>query len=91
MKKSNVTSPSVKEFSDTKSIAEYLDISRMQIYRWNKIVPLPKWHRGYGSRCWEIGAWTKEDLILWLNKLRGINGLRMIYPIRKSLREKGLI
>jgi len=59
-----------KEFGTLQEIAEYLGISRMQLYRWGKINPLPKFYLGYGRRDWDIPPWTAKDVDLWMQKTR---------------------
>ena len=58
------------EYSDMKSIAGFFGVTRMQVYRWAKIISLPRWHWGYGSRRWEVEPWTEKDLIAWRDKIR---------------------
>lgn len=59
-----------KEFKTLQEIADYLGISRMQLYRWGKINPLPRFYLGYGRRDYDVDLWTPEDADKWMHKTR---------------------
>jgi len=61
-----------KLYSDMSSIAEFFNVTRMQIYRWSRIIPLPQWHWGYGIRRRKELAWTEQLLIDWRDKVRTV-------------------
>ncbi len=46
-------------------LAKHFRISRMQLYRWAKINPLPVFYTGWGR--WNRGedSWTTEDADKW--------------------------
>lgn len=54
-----------KLYASHEEIAEFLGISRMQLYRLAKIVPLPRFIHGYGSRRYEQKPWTEADILGW--------------------------
>lgn len=53
-------------------IAGYLGVSRMQLYRWSRVNPLPVFFTGYGN--WKRGQrpWTTQDADEWKEETRAL-------------------